>query len=291
MAFISYVDEAGCATSLPANHKTDIQPLLVIAALVVPQGKVADMTRKFLALKREFFPGHFNSAHYLDDIRDEIKGSDLRSTIRKRGGRASAQLKFLDQVLALLKEIDAKLIASIWVKGLGKKFKHHEAYTTSVQAICRHFQWWAEKYSDVGVVIADFRTTQLNDRVAHSIFTQKYRAKGDPYGKILELPCFGVSNNHAGLQITDLLCTAILYPIASATYCKGHIQGTHVNKHDMLIKRRYATRIKKLQFKSNDGKRDSWTIWVADELKHRSSNELFCLPPIPAPRMKAVVAA
>lgn len=281
MPYICYVDEAGCATPLPANSRTDIQPLLVIAALLVPQDKVGEMTRQFLSLKRRFFPRHFNSAHYLDDIRDEIKGSDLRSTIRKKGQRAAAQLKFADEVLALLNTIGAKLIASIWVKGLGKPFKDKQVYTASVQAICRHFQWWLSQRADTGVVIADFRTTQLNDRVAHSIFTQKYRAKGDPFSNILELPSFGVSNNHAGLQITDLLCTTLLYPLASATYCKGHIVGVHVNRHDVFIKRRYMKRIKQLQFKSGDGTRDAWSIWVGDDLKRRTSRELFQLPAPP----------
>lgn len=278
MPYICYVDEAGCATPLPASSRTDIQPLLVIAALIVPQNKVGEMTRQFLNLKRRFFPGHFNSAHYLDDIRDEIKGSDLRSTIRKKGQRAAAQLKFADEVLALLNTISAKLIASIWVKGLGKPFKDKQVYSASVQAICGHFQWWLAQKADTGVVIADFRTTQLNDRVAHSIFTQKYRAKGDPFANILELPSFGVSNNHAGLQITDLLCTTLLYPLASTTYCKGHIIGVHVNRHDAFIKRRYMKRIKQLQFKSSNDAREAWTIWVGDDLKRRGSRELFHLP-------------
>lgn len=281
MPYICYVDEAGCATPLPASSRTDIQPLLVIGALLVPQDKVGELTRQFLNLKRRYFPGHFNSAHYLDDIRDEIKGSDIRSTIRKKGRRASAQLKFADEVLGLLDELGAKLIASIWVKGLGKPFKDKQVYTASVQAICRHFQWWLSQQKDTGIVIADFRTTQLNDRVAHSIFTQKYRAKGDPFANILELPSFGISNNHAGLQITDLLCTTLLYPIASATYCKGHIIGVHVNKHDSFIKSRYMKRIKQLQFKSNNGVRDTWTIWVGDEINQRPSRELFQLAAVP----------
>jgi hypothetical protein len=280
MPYICYVDEAGCATPLPANSKTDIQPLLVIAGLLVPQNKVGEMTRTFLNLKRRYFPGHFNSPHYLDDIRDEIKGADIRSAIRKRGPKASAQLKFADEVLALLKTIDARLIASIWIKGLGKPFKDKQAYTASVQAVCRHFESALNEKDEAGMVIADFRTTQLNDRVAHSIFTQKYRAKGDPFSRILELPSFGVSNNHAGLQITDLLCTTLLYPMASATYCRGHIQGVHVSRYDSFIKRRYMRRIKALQFQSlGANNKAAWSVWVADAIQGRTSRELFQMPP------------
>ena len=279
MPYICYVDEAGCTTPLPTNPKTDIQPLLVIAGLIVPQDKVGHVTREFLTLKRRFFPGNFHSVHYLDDIRDEIKGSDVRTAIRKKGHRASAQLKFADSVLTLLQSVDAKLIACIWVKGLGKPIKERPVYTMSVQSICRHFQCFLNQQRDTGVIIADFRTTQLNDRVAHSIFTQKYRAKGDPFANILELPSFGVSNNHAGLQIADLLCSTLLFPLASATYCKGHVTGVHVNRHDAFLKRRYVKRLKRMQLRSNDGLPEPWSVRVRDKLAKRSSREFFLLPP------------
>lgn len=66
MSYICYIDEAGCSASLPAR-KTDIQPLLVIAGLVVQQEALPSLTREFLSLKRKFFPGLFTSPHLLDD--------------------------------------------------------------------------------------------------------------------------------------------------------------------------------------------------------------------------------
>lgn len=71
---ICYIDEAGCSASLPAK-KTNIQPLLVVAGLIVQQDTLAGITREFLALKRKYFPGSFTSAHPLDDVREEIKDS------------------------------------------------------------------------------------------------------------------------------------------------------------------------------------------------------------------------
>nr|WP_240655441.1 hypothetical protein [Paraburkholderia phosphatilytica] len=59
------------------GRKTDIQPLLVIAGLIVQQDALADITREFLTLKRRYFPGSFKSIHLLDDVREEIKGSSL----------------------------------------------------------------------------------------------------------------------------------------------------------------------------------------------------------------------
>lgn len=111
---------------------------------------------------------------------------------------------------------------------------------------------------------------------ARKIFTQKYRAKGDPFDRVLELPTFGVSNNHVGLQITDVLCSALLFPMASSVYCFGHVLGVHVNGRDLVARRRYSKRIKKLQFKVDAG----WSVWVSDKHLKRSAADLFVVPPL-----------
>lgn len=274
MTYICYLDEAGCSAPVPAK-RTDIQPLLVIAGLIIQQEALSDVTREFLILKRKYFPGSFKSKHLLDDVREEIKGSDLRSAIRKHAHRARAQLRFIDDVLELLVRYQCRILAAIWVKGVALPFKARETYTQSVQYACRAFNAYLAEKSEKGFMVADFRTTQLNDQVAHSIFTQKYRAKGDPFERVLELPTFGVSNNHVGLQITDLICSALLFPMASSVYCHGHVMGVHVNGRDLVVRRRYARKIKNLQFKADD----RWSIWVSDKHAKRSSGDLFVAPP------------
>lgn len=234
------------------------------------------ITREFLSLKRKYFPGAFTSPHLLDDVREEIKGSELRSAIRKKGHKAGTQLRFIDDMVALLERYACRVLATIWVKGIGAPFKPRETYTQSVQYACKAFQAFLEEKDAQGFMVADFRTTQLNDQVAHSIFTQKYRAKGDPFDRVLELPTFGVSNNHVGLQITDVLCSALLFPMASSVYCFGHVSGVHVNGRDLVARRRYTRRIKMLQFKVDSG----WSVWVSDKHLKRSAADLFVVPPM-----------
>jgi hypothetical protein len=275
VSYICYVDEAGCSGMLPSK-KTNIQPLLVIAGLIVREDSLADITRAFLALKRKYFPGVFTSRHLLDDVREEIKGSDLRSAIRGKGALARTQLRFIDETLALLERYDCRILGSIWIKGIAMPFKPRETYTRSVQHACKAFQAFLDASNAKGLMVADNRTSQLNDQVAHSIFTQKYRAKGDPFARIRELPTFGVSNNHVGLQLTDLLCSALLFPMASSVYCFGHVSGVHVNARDLFLRRRYARRLKKLQFKVNA----RWSITVMDAHLKRTSAELFTAPPM-----------
>lgn len=126
-------------------------------------------------------------------------------------------------------------------------------------------------------MVADFRTPGLNTQVSHSIFTQKYRAKGDPWARLLELPTFGHSDNHVTLQIADVLCSTLLFPMATATYCAGLIKGKHARGRDGFIKRRYATRIKALQYRYKNAA-DGATlggVFVNDGLQGRRAELLF----------------
>ena len=277
MPYVCYMDEAGCATPVPGKI-TNIQPVLVISGLLVDLAKLPIITVEFLQLKRKYHPGKFTSPHHLDDIREEIKGSDLRSRIRKQGHLAMADLKLLDETLKLLKTHGSSFFASIWIKGINKPFKARPIYTRTIQFACESFQAFLASRDDIGFMVADFRTTQLNDQVAHSIFTQKYRAKGDPFPRILELPTFGISNNHVGLQITDLLCSSLLFPIATSSFCWGHIQGVHVHTRDLFIKRRYIKRVKALQYRYNKGGQIVGGVWVGDAIAKRTSADFFICP-------------
>jgi len=282
VTYLCYIDEAGCTTPLP-SAQTDIQPVLVIVGLIVDAANVRALTLDFLKLKRQYFPNKFgNGNHLLDDVLVEIKGSDLRSTIRKYGAKAGATLKFIDATLNLLRANDARLFASVWVKGIGKPFDGQAIYTCSIQAACRNFSAFLNWRGDTGFMVADSRTPALNTQVSHSIFTQKYRANGDPMSRLLDLPTFGHSNNHVPLQIADLLCSTLIFPMATATYCAGIITGKHVRGRDQFIKRRYASRIKALQYRYKD--KDAAKghalggVFVNDGLLGRKSDLLFQFP-------------
>ena len=279
MPYVCYIDEAGCATPVPGSV-TNVQPVLAISGLILDFARLPNVTVEFLRLKRKYHPGKFKSAHHLDDVRQEIKGSDIRSRMRKQGYHAMADLKFLDETLDLLMTHGSAFFATIWVKGIKKPFKARPVYTRSIQMACENFQEFLADRNDVGFMVADFRTTQLNDQVAHSIFTQKFRAKGDPYPRILELPTFGISNNHVGLQISDLLCSSLLFPIATSSYCWGYIAGVHVHPRDLFIKRRYVRRVKLLQYRYNKGGKIGGGVWVGDAVAHRTSAHFFQLPPV-----------
>lgn len=281
VTYLCYIDEAGCTTPLP-SAQTDIQPVLAIVGLIVDVAKVRALTLDFLKLKRQYFPKKFgNGNHQLDDVLVEIKGSDLRSTIRKHGAHGDATLKFIDETLDLLRTNEARLFATVWVKGIGKPIDSRAIYTSSIQAACRNFSAFLDWRDDTGFMVADSRTPALNTQVSHSIFTQKYRAKGDPWERLLDLPTFGHSNNHVPLQIADMLCSTLLFPMATATYCAGQIKGKHVKGRDNFIKRRYASRIKTLQYRFKDAAtgQQQGGVFVSDGLQGRKSDLLFQFSP------------
>jgi hypothetical protein len=86
------------------------------------------------------------------------------------------------------------------------------------------------------------------------------------------LPAFVHSDNHVGIQLADLLSSAILFPIASVTYCTGYVNNVHVQPGFANIKARYAARLKALQFRYYDpAQRFRGGVTVSDAIAHRSS--------------------
>ena len=96
-------------------------------------------------------------------------------------------------------------------------------------------------------------------------------------GRLLDLPTFGHSNNHVPLQIADMLCSTLLFPMATSTYCHGHISGKHVRGRDKFIRRRYASRIKALQYRYKDAGtgQSQGGVFVSDGLHGRRSDLIF----------------
>jgi hypothetical protein len=257
-----------------------VQPTLTLAGLIVPQQNLAALTTTFLSLKLRFNPGLRRGHHFLDCARQEIKGSDLRADIRRKGrNRRRAVVKFLESVLDLLDAQDARLVAKIYVKGPGKPFAGIPAYTAAMQAFCSHFQQFLVQQESTGIIVADYRTPALNSRVSHSIFTQKYRVGGDPFSRIMDMPTFGHSENHVPLQITDLLCSTILTPMATSAYCAGHVISDHVHPRDDLIRTTFADRIRAMTFRYYADGRWQGGLTVNDAIARRSQSLMFASMP------------
>ncbi|MEU6997474.1 DUF3800 domain-containing protein [Nonomuraea sp. NPDC046570] len=49
----------------------------------------------------------------------------------------------------------------------------------------------------------------------------------DPYTPLGEVPLFAASDNHAGLQIADLLASTLVFPMAASAYCPQRPGNPH----------------------------------------------------------------
>jgi hypothetical protein len=125
-------------------------------------------------------------------------------------------------------------------------------------------------------MIADSRVKNLNSQVAHSIFTQKFKGGRDNYDRLVELPVFGHSENHAGIQLVDIISSGIITPMAVHSFCSGCISSLHVRPRYAAIKSQFSHRIAALQhsFVEASG-RPQMGITVSDGLKHRPTSLLF----------------
>lgn len=274
---ICYIDESGDAAVVPAA-RSSIQPVLTIVGLVGQESMVRPFTREFIQLKRRFFPGlRPSTSQPLDWILAEVKGSEIRRSAVSHRRRESRQaLGFLDRLMEMLDEHEVRVVGRVWVKAIAKPIDQWAIYTFSMQAICVAFQHHLDAEDDHGVVVADSRSPAQNIRVAHSIFTQRFAAAGDPYPRILEMPTFGHSDNHALLQAADLVASALVFPMASRAYCHGILDNLHVRPEYDVLLQRYGATLRRLQHRYQDIE-GRWVggLTVDDRLAQRGGALLF----------------
>ncbi|MBB4664379.1 DUF3800 domain-containing protein [Conexibacter arvalis] len=270
------MDEAGCTGRLP-TASSPIQPVLVIAGIVVAHDRLRGLTSDYLELKRHFFPELApRSGLALDGVLEEIKGNRLRGSVRSTSRRKRRHaIGVLDTFVSILERHEARILGRVWIKGIGREFRGRPVYTSSIQRICEYHQRYMVEQDSVGIVITDNRKEVLNVPVAHSVFTQKNRIAGDPYGRVVEIPTFAHSQCAVGIQMSDVLCSAMLFPLATYGYCLGHVESIHVSSRYEELKTRFGDRLERLQFRYRDNGRWRGGITVSDAIAQRSSVLLF----------------
>jgi hypothetical protein len=275
---ICYVDESG-GTEAPDSNPS-ATPLMVIAGLAVHSAHLPAITTEFLTVKRTYFPHKCRKQYALDHILSEVKGAEIRADVRSgsRNTRRHA-LGYLDRVIEILENHQVRLVGRVWVKAIGQALDPRPSYTFSIQDIAHHFQRYLTHVGSQGIVIADSRMHNQNSEVSHSIFTIKQGNTGDRLPSLVEVPVFGSSENHALLQLADIVASALLFPIAARVYCAHQWPGVHTNPRFDALRHRYAARLSALQYGYQDATGD-WRegIVVSDPLGHLPSSRLFQAP-------------
>jgi len=276
-----YVDESGDTGILP-NPTSPVQPLLCVLGVSLDLNNLHQFNSDFIDLKQNYFPGLFPAGMpRLSRILKEIKGVGIRRPFIPGGSGRSRKMRtnigFLDGLLELVERNNCKIFGRVWIKQIGESIDHWAIYTASIQGICSAFQNLLESEDRQGIIILDPRTQNQDSRVSHSIYTQKFKVSGDKYSKIVEIPTFGRSENFAGIQVADLICSALLYPIAAYSYCTGYVNNIHVGPGYSLLKTRYGIRLQHLQHRFQDPVTTRWRggIVTDDRLGRRRGSHLF----------------
>lgn len=186
-----------------------------------------------------------------------MKGADLRAHAvdpASRNRRRAAN-RFIDKTLELVEADGARIIGRAWIKGVNEAINTTAIYTSSIQYLATWLNRYLASANAVGAVICDSRTAFQNAQVSHSIFTGKLSQPGDKFPQLVEVPTFGHSQTHAAMQIADLLCSTLLFPMAAETFCTGYVTGAHVRPAFADLRVRYGARLEALQYRSLDATR------------------------------------
>ncbi len=175
-------------------------------------------------------------------------------------------------------------MARVWIKAPGTALDPRASYTYAIQDIARSFQNYLDHRAELGLIICDSRMQNQNAEVSHSIFTQKHQLAGDALDRLVEVTTFGHTINHAGLQLADLIGSAVLFPMAARTYCLGSSAAqAYVDPYFEDVKLRFAPRVRALQHRYHDAD-GRWRggIVVSDAIGQRSGSALFESQPQPS---------
>ena len=285
--YFCYVDESGDTAFLSTQNKNSM-PVFVLGGLILKEANVASFTKKFVGIKKKYFPSLAEDLERpIDLIRKEIKGSGLRNPRSlKSHNKWTHTQRFLDELLNLVNSHDGKIIGRVYVKKADEDTSSVGMYTSALQYICTEFNAFLEEKDEKGVIIADSRSHQLDVQTSHSIFTQKFKYEGDEYPELVEMPVFGKSDNHSGLQVSDIICSALLFPFASHTYCleySAQLKNIHVQPCHEKLRLAFHRRVAGLQYrrvdpKDQNQKRKVGGVFLSNHLDHKPTHLFFQKP-------------
>lgn len=282
--YFCFVDESG-GFEAPESSAT-ATPVMTICGLILPAARIPAFTRDFLDLKRRHFPGRYTLGTGLSHILIEVKGSELLQMTRSSSRNKRRQaVRFRRELFDLLSAHHAKIVGRVWVKELGKGMDPAASYNFAIQDIARHFSAYLVAQGSTGVMICDAREHTANVLSAHSVFTDKFRTGRDPIPAMAEIPVFGHSESHAGLQACDLIASSVVFPMAASAYCSAapDTSGLFPNPHESpryaAVRTEFGGSLRDLQYRYRD--ENGWWrggLVVSDRRTHRSGSLLFTAP-------------
>ncbi|MFD7668713.1 DUF3800 domain-containing protein [Streptomyces sp. NPDC059788] len=279
--YLCYIDESGTGQTLnPAVP--DSVPVLAIGGFTVPERQVGALAWDFIELKKKFRPALRKDLPLTQVVHHEVKGESLRKSFRRKGRKQQRMAHgFLTHLLRILEQRECTVLARIWVKQDGVVYDDTAMYASAVSALCADFEHYLTERSSSGIAVLDSRNPSDNSHNVHCVTTRKFSADGDQLPHLPESPVFGHSNTHLGLQIADLLVSAVLAPSAAVTYA-GDLHGNvHCDPGYVPVRDRHCPQIGKLQHRYQlPGGKWSGGVVVSDGRGRKSAGKLFASPAV-----------
>lgn len=206
-----YVDEAGD----PYVHHVPLlqgeTPLFCLTAVAIDSSRWREFERGLLTLKRTYFMPEMTAfAARNPDKRPEhyeIKGRDL---FKPSNARSRRNRVFVTKVFGLAQTLDARLFSVVWVKHSVNPVDPMSMYTHGLQILAERFHYHCLANRAGGAIIADSRTHGLNFPVAAGHLSFLFgNPVGQLYTSLIEAPMFVDSTLSAGVQLADILGSAI----------------------------------------------------------------------------------
>lgn len=241
---ICYLDESGDEQPLTAPGQSKI---FAIGGFLVSTDSADALLMDFLRLKQRTFSQLARPGVRLSDlITHEVKGAQLRRDLRE-GTRWSVHtaMSFLDQFLTLLEKHGAKLVGQNYVKSDSSLSRY--AYSMSVQQMIRRVDKSYGSRRTKMLVVMDSRTKSKNTPTVRHLATQKFKSGSSDYQRLIETPVFGHSDAHPLIQIADIVVSALLVPLAEATFFSPELAPHHGYTRAKSI---FANRLDALQLRS-----------------------------------------
>jgi hypothetical protein len=279
---IAYVNECGCSGELPSAD-SPVMPLLTIAGFAAPAAAVERLTAGLAEWKLRFFPGLCRDlADPEGSILVEVEGAELRRLARRSKKTARFAAVALGGLLDLLEAEEARLLGRVWIKGIDEPFNRRAIFSTSLQTILAGLGDLCARRGTYGIALLASGDRSPKETLSQQLFSRRFEKLhgASPRGgleRLAELPSFAHPANHAGLQLAGLLCSALLFPLAAYSFCRGHVRNpTHLSDAYLALKERLGGRLEKLQHRYQDGG-GKWQggITVSDPLGGRPGGILF----------------
>jgi hypothetical protein len=274
---IAYVNECGCSGELPSAD-SPVMPLLTIAGFAAPATGIERLTVGLAEWKLRFFPGLCRDlADPLDSILVEIEGAELRRLARRSKKSARFAAVALGGLLDLLEAEEARLLGRVWIKGIDEPFNRRAIFSTSLQTILGGLGNLCARRGTNGIALLASGDRSPKETLSQQLFSRKFASPRGGLERLAELPSFAHPANHAGLQLAGLLCSALLFPLAAYSFCRGYVRNpTHVSEAYGPLKERLGARLEKLQHRYQDGD-GKWLggITVSDQMGGRPGGFLF----------------